>query len=175
MDFLWSPWRYRYVTGQEPTKPGKRAADGSDATGCIFCDKLADSNDEANLILHRGARAFALLNLYPYCSGHVMIAPNAHVGSLGATDDATWAEIATLAKRVEAAIQTAYHPDGVNLGMNLGASAGAGIADHIHMHILPRWVADANFVSVIGETRVLPEALDVTWERIRKAFAVDDV
>lgn len=171
MDFLWSPWRYRYVTGQEPSKPGQRTGHGGDPTGCIFCNKLADTNDEANLILHRGARAFVLLNLYPYCSGHVMIAPNAHLGSLGAADDATWQEIAQLAKRVETAIQQAYHPDGVNLGMNLGASAGAGIADHIHMHLLPRWHADTNFMTTIAETRVLPESLAETYRKLKALLA----
>ena len=164
MDFLFSPWRYRYVTGQEPSKPGQKPGSGK---GCVFCDKLADTRDEENLILYRGQHSFVLLNLYPYCSGHVMIAPNAHIGSLGAADDATWAEIATLAKRVEAAIQHAYHPDGVNLGMNLGASAGAGIADHIHMHILPRWHADTNFMTTIAETRVLPEDLSETYRKLK--------
>jgi ATP adenylyltransferase len=166
MDFLWSPWRYRYVTGQEPSKPGQGTRKSGEK-GCVFCDKLADNHDEANLVLYRGRHSFILLNLYPYCSGHVMVAPNAHIGSLGAADDATWAEISTLAKRVEAAIQQAYHPDGVNLGMNLGASAGAGIADHIHMHLLPRWQADTNFMTTIGETRVLPESLDETYRKLK--------
>ena len=163
MDFLFSPWRYRYVTGQEPTRPGKKPGD----KGCIFCDKLADTRDDENLIIHRGEHAFILLNLYPYCSGHVMVAPNAHVGSLALADEATWGEMATLTKRVEAAIQKAYKPDGVNLGMNLGASAGAGIADHIHMHVLPRWHADTNFMTTIGETRVLPEDLTETYRKLK--------
>ena len=163
MDFLWSPWRYRYVTGQEPTKPGQQSGEKN----CIFCDKLADTNDEKNLIIHRGQHSFVLVNLYPYCSGHVMVAPNAHVGSLGAVDEVTWLEMAALAKLVEAAIQTAYHPDGINLGMNLGASAGAGIADHIHMHVLPRWHADTNFMTTLGETRVLPEALNQTYRKLK--------
>ena len=177
MDFLWSPWRYRYVTGQEPSKPGQHAQSGpgGKTTGCIFCDKLAGPfdvppdkrHDEENLIVHRGARAFVLLNLYPYCSGHVMVAPNAHLGALSEADDATWQEIASLTKRVEAAIQTAYHPDGVNLGMNLGSAAGAGIADHIHMHVLPRWNADTNFMTTIGETRVLPESLAETYRKLK--------
>jgi ATP adenylyltransferase len=170
MDFLWSPWRYRYVAGQESAKPGERSQ-AAGAKGCIFCDKLAPpisaARDEENLILHRGQRAFILLNLYPYCSGHVMVAPNAHIGSLGLADDATWSEMTALAKRAEAAIQGAYHPDGANLGMNLGASAGAGIADHIHMHILPRWQADTNFMTTIGETRVLPETLDQTYRKLK--------
>ncbi|MSO20890.1 MAG: HIT domain-containing protein [Acidobacteria bacterium] len=170
MDFLWSPWRYRYVTGQEPSKPGQHAGE----SGCIFCDKLAGpidvARDEENFILHRGVRAFILLNLYPYCSGHVMVAPNAHIGSLGMADDATWSEIASLTKRAEQAIQTAYHPDGVNLGMNLGSAAGAGIADHIHMHVLPRWNADTNFMTTIGETRVLPESLDDTYRKLKALF-----
>ena len=167
MDFLFSPWRYRYVTGQESSRPDKSAGPGGKDTGCIFCDKLAENRDEENFIVHRGQRAFILLNLYPYCSGHVMVAPNAHVGSLALTDDATWLEMATLTKRVEAAIQKAYSPDGVNLGMNLGASAGAGIADHIHMHVLPRWHADTNFMTTIGETRVLPEDLTETYRKLK--------
>jgi ATP adenylyltransferase len=158
MDYLWSPWRYRYVTGQDPE------------TGCVFCRKIEESRDEENLIVYRGLNTFVLLNLYPYTSGHVMIAPYRHIGRLSLADDATWAELMTLTRKAEQAIQTAYKPEGINLGMNLGKSAGAGIADHIHMHVLPRWQADSNFISVIGETRVLPEALSDTYRKLKPLF-----
>jgi ATP adenylyltransferase len=158
MDYLWSPWRYRYVTGEAPE------------SGCVFCLKQEQSDDEKNLVVYRGLHNFVLLNLYPYTSGHLMIAPNAHVGELSLTDDATWHELAALTRKAERAIRAAYRPDGMNLGMNLGKSAGAGIADHIHMHVLPRWVADANFVSVIGETRVLPESLSDTYRKLKPFF-----
>jgi ATP adenylyltransferase len=158
MDYLWSPWRYRYVVGEERE------------WGCIFCRKMEQTNDEQNLVLYRGLSNFVLLNLYPYTSGHLMIAPYRHVGELAGLDEATWAELATLTRKAEQAIQTAYHPEGINLGMNLGKSAGAGIADHIHMHVLPRWQADSNFISVIGETRVLPEALSDTYRKLKPLF-----
>ena len=158
MDYLWSPWRYRYVTKQERE------------TGCVFCRKLDENKDEENFIVYRGLNNFVLLNLYPYTSGHLMIAPYSHIGQLSLADDATWAELTALTRKAEQVIQTAYKPDGVNLGMNLGESAGAGIADHIHMHVLPRWYADANFVSVIGETRVLPEILSDTYRKLKPLF-----
>jgi ATP adenylyltransferase len=158
MDYLWSPWRYRYVA-EERHEPG-----------CVFCKKVEENEDEKNLIVYRGLSSFVLLNLYPYTSGHVMIAPYRHIGRLADADDATWSEIAALTRKAEQALQTAYKPDGINLGMNLGESAGAGIADHIHMHVLPRWHADANFMSVIGETRVLPEALSDTYRKLKPLF-----
>jgi len=158
MDYLWSPWRYRYVTGAEP------------ASGCIFCLKVEENQDEKNLILYRGLNNFVLLNIYPYTSGHLMIAPFRHIGELRLADDATWSELMMLTRKAEQAIQTAYKPEGINLGMNLGKSAGAGIADHIHMHVLPRWHADSNFISVIGETRVLPEALEDTYRKLKPLF-----
>jgi ATP adenylyltransferase len=158
MDYLWSPWRYRYVTGQDPE------------TGCVFCRKIEETRDEENLVLYRGLNNFVLLNLYPYTSGHLMIAPYRHIGQLSLADDATWTELMHLTRKAEQAIQTAYRPEGINLGMNLGKSAGAGIADHIHMHVLPRWQADSNFISVIGETRVLPEALSDTYRKLKPLF-----
>ena len=158
MDYLWSPWRYRYVAGQDPE------------TGCVFCRKMEDTRDEENLVLYRGLNNFVLLNLYPYTSGHLMIAPYRHIGQLSLADDATWTELTHLTRKAEQAIQTAYRPEGINLGMNLGKSAGAGIADHIHMHVLPRWQADANFISVTGETRVLPEALSDTYRKLKPLF-----
>jgi len=158
MDYLWSPWRYRYVTGQDPE------------TGCVFCRKVEETRDEENLVLYRGSNNFVMLNLYPYTSGHLMIAPYRHIGQLSLADDATWSELMHLTRKAEQAIQTAYRPEGINLGMNLGKSAGAGIADHIHMHVLPRWQADSNFISVIGETRVLPEALSDTYRKLKPLF-----
>ncbi len=145
MDYLWTPWRYAYVSGAAP------------ATGCIFCNAPKETDD-------------VILNTFPYTSGHVMIVPYAHLDELHKLPAAAAQEMMALAQRVEVVLRDLYHPDGINLGMNLGKAAGAGVEGHIHMHILPRWVADANFVSVIGETRVLPEALEVTWERVRKAL-----
>ena len=158
MDYLWSPWRYRYVTQAVPQE------------GCVFCRKMQENDDERNFVLYRGVNNFVLLNLYPYTPGHLMIAPYAHIGQLSEADDAAWMEMTSLTRTAERALQQAYKPDGINLGMNLGKSAGAGIADHIHMHVLPRWHADANFVSVIGETRVLPEALEDTYKKLKPLF-----
>ncbi len=158
MDYLWSPWRYRYVSHQAPE------------AGCVFCTKMQQSNDEENLVLYRGVSNYILLNLYPYTSGHLMIAPYAHIGELAAADDATWQELAALTRKAEQALRTAYRPEGINLGMNLGKSAGAGIADHIHMHVLPRWHADSNFITTIGETRVLPESLEDTYRKLKPLF-----
>ncbi len=158
MDRLWTPWRYRYITHAEPS------------AGCIFCIKAAENKDAENYVLYRGKLNFILLNLFPYTNGHMMIAPYQHVATLAETSQDALAEMMRLTRQAEINLRAVYRPDGLNLGMNIGKAAGAGVAGHIHMHILPRWVADANFVSVIGETRVLPEALEVTWERIRKAL-----
>ena len=136
----------------------------SSATRC------GKTTTNGNLVLYRGVNNFVLLNLFPYTSGHLMIAPYTHIGQLCDADDATWMEMASLTRAAEQALQKAYKPDGINLGMNLGKSAGAGIADHVHMHVLPRWHADANFVSVIGETRVLPEALEDTYKKLKPLF-----
>ena len=158
MDYLWSPWRYRYVTQEIPDQ------------GCIFCLKMQQDHDEENLILYRGVNNYVLLNLFPYTSGHLMIAPYSHIGQLSHLDDATWMEMMALTRKAEQALQKAYRPEGINLGMNLGKSAGAGIADHLHMHVLPRWHADSNFLTVIGETRVLPELLPDTYRKLKPLF-----
>jgi ATP adenylyltransferase len=158
MDYLWSPWRYQYVTQAVPTK------------GCVFCLKTQQAKDEENLILYRGLNSYVLLNVYPYTAGHLMIAPYAHIAELSLADDATWMEMMSLTRKAEQALKKTYRPDGINLGMNLGKSAGAGIADHIHMHVLPRWYADSNFITVIGETRVLPEALEDTYRKLKPLF-----
>lgn len=159
MDYLWTPWRYSYVTSAERAK------------GCIFCDKPAENQDEKNFIVYRGTHCFVVLNAYPYTSGHVMVVPYQHLDRLEALPADAALEMITLGQRVEAMLRSMYHPDGINLGMNIGKAAGAGVAGHIHMHILPRWVADANFMTVVSETRVLPEALEVTYARFREQFA----
>ncbi len=158
MDYLWTPWRYAYVTGADRT------------TGCIFCDAPKETDGKAHIV-YRGTQCYIILNTYPYTNGHVMIVPYAHLDELQKLPSAAAAEMMTLTQRMEVVLRSLYRPDGINLGMNIGKAAGAGVAGHIHMHILPRWVADANFASVIGETRVLPEALEVTWQRIRQALA----
>ena len=157
MDYLWTPWRYAYVSGAAPEPD------------CVFCN-APKGTDEESRIVHRGTHCYVILNIFPYTSGHVMIVPYAHLDELHKLPAAAAQEMMTLTQRMEVVLRDLYHPDGINLGMNLGKAAGAGVEGHIHMHILPRCVADANFVSVIGETRVLPEALEVTWERVRKAL-----
>jgi ATP adenylyltransferase len=158
MDHLWSPWRYQYIT-----KPGN-------SEGCIFCDKPEAGNDRENLIVFRGRHNFIVLNRYPYASGHLMVAPYAHVDKLSDADDATLAELILLTRDAQRSLQSIYQAPGFNVGMNIGASAGAGVAGHIHMHVLPRWPADVNFMTSIGETRVLPEDLATTYEKVSKAF-----
>ena len=143
----------------------------SQPTTCIFCAaQKIPADDEKNFVLHRGARNFVILNLYPYITGHLMIAPFAHVGEFDSARKEVTDEMMDLAKRCETALREVYHPDGFNLGMNLGRAAGAGIADHIHLHIMPRWVGDANFMTTVSETRVLPENLSTTYRKLREKF-----
>jgi ATP adenylyltransferase len=158
MDHLFTPWRYAYVT----------AAD--QAPGCLFCNRLQEQDDARSLIVHRAAHCFVVLNAFPYTSGHVMIVPYQHIAELLKLPAPAATEMMALTQKLEGILRELYHPDGINLGMNLGKAAGAGVAGHIHMHILPRWIADANFMSVIGETRVNPEALETTYGRIREKF-----
>ncbi len=159
MDYLWSPWRYAYITSAEP-----------EAGACIFCDKPPEGDDARNLIVHRGKHCYVILNAFPYTSGHVMVVPFAHVDELQKLEAAAATEMMALSQRLEGVLRKLYRPEGINLGMNIGKAAGAGIAGHLHMHILPRWTADANFISVIGETRVLPEALEVSYRRMKEAL-----
>lgn len=159
MDYLWSPWRYRYLT--EIPKLQR----------CIFCEMAAANQDEAHLIVHRGELNFVVLNRFPYTSGHLMVVPYRHVAELAALNVAESNEMMALVRVAEHHLRMIYRPDGLNLGMNIGESAGAGIAGHIHMHMLPRWTGDANFMTTVNETRVLPEELPVTWRRLRQAFA----
>jgi ATP adenylyltransferase len=158
VDYLWTPWRYHYVT--TPEAP----------SGCVFCNAASSSDDRASLIVHRASRTFVILNRFPYTNGHVMIVPYEHAALLESLDDETLVEMTLLARRVEGHLRSIYSPDGMNIGINLGKAAGAGIAGHLHMHMLPRWAGDTNFMTVTGETRVLPEELPVTWERLRAEF-----
>ncbi|HEX6881219.1 MAG TPA: HIT domain-containing protein [Terriglobales bacterium] len=157
MDYLWTPWRYAFVT----------TVDKLD--GCIFCELPKRSDEEAHIVF-RGRHCFILLNAFPYTSGHVMIVPYQHLDQLQNLPSEASHEMMALAQKTESVLRDLYRPDGVNLGMNIGKAAGAGIAGHIHMHVLPRWLADANFMTVVGETRVLPESLDQTWARLHSAF-----
>jgi ATP adenylyltransferase len=158
MDYLWTPWRYAYVSTAEKS------------AGCVFCDAVKAGDDRKVLIVYRGQHCFVILNRYPYTPGHVMIVPYAHLDELRKLSTDAAQEMMELSQRMESVLRELYRPDGINLGMNIGKAAGAGIAGHIHMHVLPRWVADANFVSVVGETRILPEALEETWKRMTKAL-----
>ena len=165
MDHLWSPWRYRYVTKQEAA-----TEDVAQTPSCIFCDMLLPQDDEKSLIVFRGKHNFAVLNLYPYTNGHLMIVPHAHVASLLHAPADALEEMMRLVRRAEGALRTIYKPQGINLGMNLGECAGAGVAGHIHMHVLPRWFGDSNFMTVVAETRVHIEELATTWKRLKEAF-----
>lgn len=159
MDYLWTPWRYQYVTQT------------GNPTVCVFCAAAQSRDDAQTLVVHRGAYNLVILNRYPYTSGHVMVVPYQHVATLEEVADEALVELIHLARRCEKNLRAVYRPDGLNLGINVGKSAGAGIADHLHLHALPRWTGDTNFMTVVGETRVMPEALEVTWERLRAAFA----
>ena len=158
MDYIFTPWRYAYVTGS------------SGAKTCIFCDALASNNDRDVWIVYRGQHNFIILNAFPYTSGHVMIVPNAHVDELQKLGSEAAHEMMDLSRRMESVLREVYRPEGVNLGMNIGKAAGAGVAGHIHMHVLPRWTADSNFMTVVGETRVLPESLEITYDRLLPFF-----
>lgn len=136
----------------------------------MFCRIEQEHRDAENYLVHRAELNFVILNLFPYTSGHLMIVPYRHEASLAAVDQATTTEMIELAKRAQTALEAEYHPDGFNIGMNLGRSAGAGVADHLHLHVVPRWSGDANFVSIIGETRVLPEDLGITHQKLKKHF-----
>ncbi|HMF77188.1 MAG TPA: HIT domain-containing protein [Bryobacteraceae bacterium] len=159
MDYLWTPWRSTYIK--------KRG----DKTVCIFCAAVAGLADEESLIVHRAKFSFVILNRYPYTSGHLMIAPYAHVSRLHQVDEATTDEMMRLARHGEGVLEATYKPEGFNLGMNLGEAAGAGIEQHIHMHVLPRWRGDANFMTSVANTRIIPEALEDTYAKIKQGFA----
>ncbi len=159
MDYLWSPWRYKYIAMAEKID------------GCVFCRAVAANDDFATHILFRGEKNFVILNRYPYTTGHVMIVPFAHVADLAATDESVLCEMMQLAQKMQSVLETTYHPQGYNLGINLGRAAGAGVEGHLHMHLLPRWSGDSNFMTTIAETRVEPEDLDTTYEKLHKALS----
>ena len=160
MDYLWSPWRFRYVTGAG--QPGQ----------CVFCGLGGGEpeRDAENLILHRGRFNFIVLNLYPYTTAHALVVPYAHVAQLSELQNETMIEMMELTQRLNTAITSVYHPDGCNMGMNIGRAAGAGVADHLHLHFLPRWFGSSNFITVVGETRVLPEDLNTTYAKLSGFF-----
>jgi ATP adenylyltransferase len=157
LERLWAPWRLEYITGEKSDE-------------CIFCAKPALDDDSA-LIVHRGERCFVMLNAFPYASGHVMVAPYEHTADLAGLDEAASLELISLTQDSLRAIRLTYRPDGFNVGANLGTVAGAGVADHVHMHVVPRWEGDTNFMPVLSEVRVLPESLQDTHRRLKEAFA----
>jgi len=158
MEHLWSPWRLAYITGQASSE------------GCVFCNALTDPKAEP-LIVHRGAACFVILNLFPYNNGHLMVIPNRHIASLEPATPDELNELIALVRVAEIALTEAYAPHGINMGINLGKPAGAGILDHVHMHVVPRWNGDTNFMTVVGRTRVLAEELPDTAARLRPLFA----
>jgi ATP adenylyltransferase len=186
MDYLWTPWRFAYITSAESAvRPGvpEALASWPGDNGCVFCNLIASvdhaiaggmdrdkAEATAGLVL-RGEHCFICLNAYPYTSGHVMVLPYAHIDRLAklATDAAH--ELMDLAQQTERVLQQLYLPHGFNFGLNIGHAAGAGVAGHIHLHAMPRWTGDTNFMTTIGETRVLPEDLETTWKRMRQAFS----
>jgi ATP adenylyltransferase len=159
MDRLWSPWRMEYVS----------TSGGGD--GCVFCDHLAEDDDEKAHILYRGPRAFVILNAFPYNTGHLMVAPLRHVAELDDLDREERGELMELASSATKVIRDAMGAHGFNVGLNLGQAAGAGIPGHLHLHVVPRWGGDTNFMPVVGETRVLPEMIEQTDAKLRPGFA----
>jgi ATP adenylyltransferase len=165
MERLWSPWRLAYVTSTS-----------SKSDGCIFCDVSApgagDTGDAERdrLVLVHGQDCYVILNLYPYNNGHLMVVPRRHIGSLASATADELSELMQFTRDAEVALSEAYQPEGINVGINLGRPAGAGILDHVHVHLVPRWTGDTNFMSVVGNTRVLPEDMSETASRLRPIF-----
>lgn len=161
MQRLWSPWRSKYIA----------SGVDSQATECVFCRIAANPDQDAtNFVIHRGEHAFVVLNLYPYITGHLMVVPYRHASELDAIAKEITDEMMDLTKRAQTALRAVYSPSGFNMGMNLGSAAGAGIADHLHIHLLPRWSGDTNFMTTVGEARVLPEALEETYLKLCQKF-----
>ncbi len=166
MKRLWTPWRMSYL----------RAPKGSVTGGCIFCEKIGDAveKDRENLVLLRGKHAFLMLNLYPYANGHMMVAPYEHKGELESLDPETLQEMMLLVKRGIKALRTVMNPQGFNVGANLGRAAGAGVDDHVHFHIVPRWVGDTNFMPVLSDVRMIPELLPQTYDQLKSALIAQE-
>ncbi len=158
MDHLWTPWRFQYISSDK-------------GNSCVFCDLLSEDDDRKNLILTRRKQNFVMLNRFPYTSGHLMVVARRHIPSLTAARPDELQELILLARECEEALEEIYRPDGLNIGFNIGKSAGAGVAGHLHLHVVPRWQGDANFVSVIGETRVIPEDLETTYDKLFPALS----
>ncbi|MBI4530463.1 MAG: HIT domain-containing protein [Candidatus Latescibacteria bacterium] len=158
MERLWAPWRVGYITGEQKID------------GCLFCVTFGERMDEENLILHRGETCFVIMNRYPYNNGHLMVVPIRHVGEVSGLTAEEQVEILSLTGRCITAITTVMHADGFNVGMNLGKVAGAGVADHLHLHIVPRWGGDTNFMPVLGETKVISEGLSETYKKLKGVF-----
>ena len=187
MEILWTPWRFAYITGAD-----RRARKGVPLAldawpgdlGCVFCNLIAAvdyaiehgmSREEAEAaggIVHRGSNCFVSLNAYPYISGHVMVMPYAHLDRLSLVPPDAAHEMMDLAQKTERVLDAVYRPQGFNFGLNLGEAAGAGVAGHLHLHAMPRWVGDTNFMTTVAETRVVPEDLETTWRKLRNAFAL---
>ena len=158
MDYLWTPWRSTYIKEKRPE------------SHCVFCAAAASDDEEDTLVIYRGRLCFVLLNRYPYTTGHLMIAPYQHASRIGQTPEETTSEMMQLARRAERVLEDVYHPDGLNMGLNLGEAAGAGIEQHIHLHVLPRWKGDANFMTTVGHARIMPETLSDTFAKVKPAF-----
>ena len=154
---LWAPWRLEYIKGPKPDE-------------CIFCAKPGAGDDQGSYIVHRGEACFVILNTFPYNNGHLMVSPYRHVPSIEQLEEDELLELMTLSRRCLSALRDVYGPEGYNLGINQGKVAGAGVEDHVHQHIVPRWGADTNFMPVIGSTRVLPQSLADSWAALREAF-----
>jgi ATP adenylyltransferase len=157
---IWAPWRLAYV----------KDASKDNEEECIFCAKPAEDDDAANLIVHRGERCFVILNLFPYTNGHLMVAPYEHVGRIQDLSAETVAEMMTLAQRAMSRLEEVYEPHGYNVGFNQGRVAGAGVEHHIHLHVVPRWGGDTNFMPVIADTKVMPQTLEQSYEALKGAF-----
>ena len=156
-DTLWAPWRIGYVKAEK-------------SAGCVFCEKIAQEDDRANFILYRGETCFVILNIYPYNNGHLMVVPYAHVPSIEDLPAPALAELGLLTQRALRVLRTALRPTGFNIGINQGSPAGAGVADHVHQHVVPRWVGDTNFMPVVGDTRVLPQSLESSYDVLAPGF-----
>lgn len=160
MENLWTPWRFHYINSPDSVE------------GCVFCRILEcrEEQDRENLIVHRGEKTFVILNRFPYTSGHLMVVAYRHVSTLSAAEPEEVQEMMLLARKAEACLAEIYHPEGFNIGINVGRCAGAGVESHLHLHVIPRWAGDSNFVATAGQTRIIPELLETTYAKILKGF-----
>ena len=186
-NYLWTPWRMQYIAGTGKVKGAKRASSPGEAPQvdeltpmempeCVFCDRVAlpHERDRESLILLRAEHNFIILNLYPYNSGHLMVVPYKHTADFAALYAGAVGEMMDLMQRMVQVIEAEYSPQGFNIGMNLGRVAGAGVADHVHMHLVPRWAGDTNFMPIVGQTKVMPEMLETTYDRLKGRLGSTD-